>query len=175
MVAAAFHPVAVLPWTLAAVCLSVFVKVRADAILEPALSELDRYLERCRRRAEPATVLFVDIEADVKALRNLLASARVTDSLIVARSKSRFQVYGLLDGSDLTRANVKARFTDALTGAGPAFGWASYPADGLTLDVLLEQARRSVGSESAAGDLPAEPSPVLPSLEAVPEVGAEDA
>jgi hypothetical protein len=176
LVATAISPANVLPWTLAAICMTIVVDGRAGAVREPALSELDRYLERCRRRDEPATVLFLDIEADVNALRNLLASARVTDSLVVSRSRSRFQVYGLLDGTDLTRANVTARFADALSGARPMFGWATYPADGLTLDVLLEHARRSAAvTESARSEPSAEGSLVQPSLETVTELGAERA
>jgi hypothetical protein len=175
LVATAVHPAKVLPWTLAAICMTLVVDRQAGAVREPSLSELDRCLERCRRRGEPATVLFLDIEADVNALRKLLRSARVTDSLVVSRSRSRFQVYGLLDGTDHTRANVRARFGDALSGARPMCGWASYPADGLTLDVLLEHARRSVVSESASSELSTEPAPVQPSLEALPELGAEHA
>ncbi|MEA2185629.1 MAG: hypothetical protein QOK16_640 [Solirubrobacteraceae bacterium] len=175
LVATAVHPAKVLPWTLAAICMTLVVDRHVSAVRAPSLSELDRYLERCRRRGEPATVLFLDIEADVNVLRNLLRSARVTDSLVVSRSRSRFQVYGLLDGTDHTRATVTARFGDALTGAGPMFGWATYPTDGLTLDVLLDHARKSAATESASSELPAEPATVHPGLEALPELGAEHA
>jgi hypothetical protein len=170
LVAAAVEPATVLPWTLAAVCLSAVVNGRSGADPQPPLGELDRYLERCRRRGEPATALVVDMEADATALRNLLRSVRVTDSLVVRRSKSRFIVYGLLDGDELTRAPVTARFGEALDGVAPAFGWACYPADGLTLDALLEQAQRTIlpaapASERVAGEAPRAQPQLAPAIE----------
>jgi hypothetical protein len=176
LVAAAVEPATVLPWALAAICLTAVVNGRSGADPEPALGELDRYLERCRRRAEPATALVVDMEADVTALRNLLRSARVTDSLVVRRSKSRFVVYALLDGDERTRATVKARFGAALDGVTPAFGWACYPADGLTLDALLEQAQKTIlpaapASERWTGEAPQ----AQPQLEPAIELGTERA
>jgi hypothetical protein len=176
LVAAGVEPAAVLPWTLAAVCLSAVVSAHAGAVSEPALSDLDRHLERIRRRGEPATVLVLEMEANVTVLRDLLGCTRVSDSLVVRRSRSRFEVYGLLEGCDLARENVHARFAEALDGVTPAFGWASYPADGLTLDALLERARESILTTSASSRRPAaEASRIQPHIEPVIELGAEHA
>lgn len=152
LVAALVEPSSVLPWTVAAICLSIVLEQRADAVSEPDLDALDRSLERCRRRGEPATVLVLAVESDAVALRNLLRIVRVTDSFAVRRSKPRYEVYGLLDECGDARASIESRFTEALHGATPAFGWASYPADGLTLEVLLGHARSSIVCEPAAGE-----------------------
>lgn len=146
-VAATAEPSTVLPWTVAAICLSLVVQQRAREVSEPDLGALDRCLERCRRRGEAASVLVLEVDSDAVALRNLLRTVRITDSFVIRRSKPRFEVYGLLDQCDGARAQVEARFSEALNGPAPAFGWASYPADGLTLDVLLAHARSSIASE----------------------------
>lgn len=135
---------AILPWVVVAICLSVWVSGRTRTVRTSALGELDLFLERCRRRGEPTSFLVVDIPAHAKALPTLLQSVRVTDSLDVRRAGSRYEVYGLLEGSDISRAQLEARFTQALDGVAPTFGWASYPDDGLTVDALHRQARGSM-------------------------------
>jgi len=181
LVAAAAQPVAVLPWIVAAICLSLLVLDRGRTQPAPGLGELERYLERCRRRHEPATALYLEMEADSAALRSLLRAARITDSLEVrrARSRSRCEVYGLLEGADVTRAKVEARFLEVLDGATPAFGWATYPQDGLTLDVLFEHARAlavSPGASApahAAALASASDRPPAPALELAFETAAD--
>lgn len=155
----AVEPALVLPWTIAALGLSLAVVDRARIAAGTSIDELDRYLARCRRREEAATALFVDVRADARTVRDLLRTARVTDSLVVRQTRSRTEVYGLLDGSDVVREAVEARFSAQLDGLAPSFGWAEFPADGLTLDVLLERARGSASSTSPSFARPVAQSP----------------
>lgn len=150
LLGACVEPATLLGWTAAAVALSFAAVQHAGTVREPSIGELERYLERCRRRGEEATVMYLGMAASAAAVRRLLALARVTDSLVVRQARSRWEVYGLLEGVDVTRAAVEARFENALDGIVPVFGWASYPADGLTLDVLLDHARSSVAAEAAS-------------------------
>lgn len=148
--AAALDPARAFPWYCAAVCLSIVLGDRARGVEERGLDELDRLLERCRRSGEPATALLLQVEADATALRNLLRSTRVTDSLVVRGSRSRREVYGLFAGGGPIRGKVETRFVEALDREA-AFGWASYPDDGLTLDALLDHARASLLEKPGRG------------------------
>jgi hypothetical protein len=149
--AAAVEPSIVLPWTVAAVCLSYAVEQRAAAIAIPDLGELERCLERCRRRGDPATVLVLEVPSDAVAVRNLFRTVRVTDSFVIRRFRRRFEVCGLLEECDVARATIEARLASSLHGVRPRLGWASYPVDGLTLDALLEHARTSLVAEPDRG------------------------
>jgi hypothetical protein len=152
LIAAVFEPSTVLPWTVAAIGLSAAVEQRAAAITVPDLGALERCLERCRRRGDPATVLVLEVAADAAAVRNLFRTVRVTDSFVIRRFRQRFEVLGLLEECDVARATIQARFAESLHGVTPRFGWASYPVDGLTLDVLLEHARTSIVAEPDRGE-----------------------
>lgn len=152
LVAAALEPSTVLPWTVAAICLSLAVEQRAAAIAVPQLGPLAECLERCRRRGDPATVLVLQVAPDAVAVRNLLRTVRVTDSFVLRRFTDRFEVCGLLEECDVARAGIEARFAASLQGVAPRFGWASYPVDGLTLDVLLQHARTSIEAEPDRGE-----------------------
>jgi len=180
LVAAAPEPSMVLPWTVAAICLSYAVQQRAAAISVPDLDALERCLERCRRRGDPATVLVLEVPADAVAVRNLFRTVRVTDSFVVRRARQRFEVWGLLEECDVARPSIEARLTASLHGVTPRFGWASYPVDGLTLDALLEHARTSLVAEPDRGarlhgeltDAGAHSDPVIAvTFETAPEAG----
>jgi len=152
LVAGALEPSTVLPWTVAAVCLSLAAEQRAAAIALPDLGSLEECLERCRRRGDPATVLVLQVPSDAVAVRNLLRTVRVTDSFVIRRWRDRFEVCGLLEECDVARTDIEARFAASLHGVTPRLGWASYPVDGLTLDVLLEHARTSIVAEPDRGE-----------------------
>lgn len=163
LAASVLQPATVLPWTIAAIGFSLAVLGRDRVVAAgSSMDELDRYLARCRRRDEAATALFVGVRADATTVRALLASARVTDSLVVRQTRSRTEVYGLLDGADVVREAVEARFASQMRGLQPTFGWAAFPADGLTLDLLIEQARRS--ASPARDNEAAEPTMLKPAL-----------
>ena len=166
LAAAALDPAAALPWILAAVALTAVVNERAPTVAEPALGELDRSLERCRRRGEPAAVVFLDMASEPAVLSRLMASARISDSLVVRSSETRVEVFGLLEGCDLERANVAERFEQALGGTAAFVGWSSYPSDGLTLDALLKHARNPILSEPSRTARAARDAPrVQPGIE----------
>jgi hypothetical protein len=152
LVAVAVTAAVSLPWIVAAICLSVLVLDRTRAGRTPIPSDLDLFLERCRRRGEETTFVVVDIPSTAKALPNLLQSFRMTDSLVVRRSGSGCEVHGLLDGRDTVRAAVENRVADALGGITPTFGWASYPADGLTVDALYGKARGAIAAATAQSE-----------------------
>ena len=138
------------PWIVAAICLAVLVVDRAR--VRTGGDDLDLFLERCRRRGEETSFVVVDIPPNVKALPDLLQSLRVTDSLVVRSSRSGCELHGLVDGPDTVRADVERRFVDALDGISPRFGWASYPADGLTVDALYTKARHALATTSARSE-----------------------
>lgn len=118
----------------------------------PQVDALQRHIMRCRRRGERANVLVVDFEPGTsRSISALLAATRATDTFVVRRSMRGVEVHGLLDGDALDRMAVERRLAGRLgPNAACAFGWAVFPDDGLTLDVLLEAARAALPSLPAA-------------------------
>jgi hypothetical protein len=123
----------------------------------PLVADPQRHLVSCRRRGEPATILAVDVgKLESSQLRALQQSTRMSDSLAAKRIPGGRRIYGVLDGDDVDRAAVERRLAGVL-GDHAVFGWASFPADGYTLDVLLEHARpRAEAGAEAPDTWPAE-------------------
>lgn len=142
------EPVDVLPWVVAGACVSIAVGSRPNPSAQPALDHVELHLARCRRRAEPATFMYLQ-EEDPEAVRNLLGAMRATDSLTIRRSGRLWELYGFLEGHNHVPQIVERRFAEALTSATPTVGWATFPEDGVTLEVLLRCARRRATTEGA--------------------------
>lgn len=118
--------------------------------------ELQRHLARCRRRGEAASALVVALPDGAPMRKDVTEALRITDSAAVRRFGNRWELNAILDAEDLPRHIVEARLTETLTTSKPGFGWATFPADGLTLDALFELARARIGNTAPAP--PAEPA-----------------
>jgi hypothetical protein len=139
----------ILAWTIAGVSTALFAGMAASRPA-PLFSDPQRHLITCRRREQPATILVVDVPGlDSSQLRALQKSTRVSDSLAATRIPGGRRIYGVLDGDDIERAAVERRLTGIL-GDHAVFGWASFPADGYTLELLIERARPQATAGSRA-------------------------
>jgi len=117
----------------------------------PQLDAIQRHIMWCRRRGERANVLVVAIEPGTpRSVAALLGVTRATDTFAVHRTMRGVEVHGLLDGEALDRVAVERRLAGRLgPNATCAFGWAVFPDDGFTLDVLFEVARSALQTSSA--------------------------
>jgi hypothetical protein len=139
----------ILAWTVAGTSAALLAGT-ATSRPAPLFADPQRHLVVCRRRDEPATILVVDVpKLEASQLRALQEATRVSDSLAVRRTPGGRQIYGVLDGGDVEHEAVERRLTGVL-GRGAVFRWASFPTDGYTLDVLIEQARRRTAPAGAA-------------------------
>jgi hypothetical protein len=102
-------------------------------------SELQRHLARCRRRGENASALVVTMSDPIG--KNAMEALRITDSASVRRIGKRWELHAIFDNDDVPRRIVEDRLGRALGNSTPTFGWATFPADGLTLEALFEHAR----------------------------------
>ncbi len=144
---------------------------RGGRVVAVHMNDLERHLSWSRRRAERATVLVARLGPnDVEDPVALVESFRITDSVSLRRTPRGYDLHAVLDEKELDREAVERRITD-LTGpvgaAPPHYGWATFPDDGVTLDILLDLARRGVDGRR-------EPvAPSRPRLVAVPAGDAE--
>lgn len=135
------------PWLLAGVLGLVASRtVGQGTKVAPAVDALQRHMMSCRRRGEHANVLVMAIEpATSRSIAALLAATRATDTFVVHRSRDGAELHALLDGDVPDREVVERRLAGRLDpDVGCAFGWAVFPDDGLTLDVLFEAAHVAV-------------------------------
>jgi nucleoside-diphosphate-sugar epimerase len=143
LLAAVITGPAVLPWVLAGAAAAVMVAATSHAGAA-SIEELQRHLMRCRRRGESAAVFRLELPArEADRVPRLLDATRVTDSFAVTDSIGGVELIGLLDGEDVQPELVEQRFDTVLDAVSPTFGWARFPEDGVTLDVLIERARQS--------------------------------
>jgi hypothetical protein len=107
--------------------------------------ELERHIMRCRRRQEPASVLVARFVAPGRiATRRVLSCFRLTDSVTIARTRDGWEVAGVFDQDGFDRGGLERRLRAALDGTTPGVGWARFPEDGVTLELLLEGARAAL-------------------------------
>ena len=141
-VVAVFFEPALAPWLLAAGFAQLALEAwMTNRIAPPPLdSDLQRALMRARRRDEDVAALVATAQkppvADVAGVLGLL---RVTDSHEIAMTDRRWELRAIFEGTAIDRAAIEKRLAEALPGL--RFGWADFPADGATLEVLLDQAR----------------------------------
>jgi hypothetical protein len=131
---------------------------------EDAPGEVDRHIARCRRLEEPAEVMVAISPRTARSsgtawlhrwrtdwCRSAAGALRLTDSIEI--QPGRAELRAVLDGASLDRASVERRLVATLdarqTGSrldrrgGPsevAFGWARFPDDGFTFEVLAQRA-----------------------------------
>jgi hypothetical protein len=114
------------------------------------VGELERHTMRCRRRQEAASVLvarFAGVGRITPA--RVLACFRLTDSVTIARTRDGWEVAGVFDEQGFDRQGFERRLRAALEDAAPILGWARFPQDGLTLELLLEGARAALPAPAA--------------------------
>jgi hypothetical protein len=157
---AAFGGIELVPWGIAgvALCWPHRTVLRTDT----GLNELQRHIMRLRRREEEATVLMaVGPHVAQRPLQHMLESLRATDSVEVTTGASAFELCALIDGVDFSPAVIEERIAQAGELDSVSFGWARFPRDGVTLDVLRERALAAAlaGTDGeAAGETAAGPS-----------------
>ncbi len=129
-------------WVLAGAALALATVVPAQGLVRrgPA-TEARRHLAACRRRDAAADVLVVRAAGlTPSTARRLLGTLRCSDSGAVVHARGDTALIAVLDRDELVRSGVEARLRDASEPHAPAFGWSSFPEDGLTLEVLVEHA-----------------------------------
>lgn len=135
---------ALIPWLFATGCL--VAGSLAPRRSEPAVNELERHLAWARRRADACDLLVIpDTGRDGPDLARLATALRTTDSIETALvGATRTELRVLLDDLGEDRAVVQRRLSE-YAGQDLACGWARFPDDGLTVEVLVQQARRRAG------------------------------
>lgn len=132
---------ALIPWMLAAGLLQVALETRVTQRIVPAplSSELQRALMRGRRRGEDVVALVaVSDEPPADDADELLDLLRATDSYELAATERHWELRAVFEG-EFERDAVERRLRAAVHGM--RFGWADFPSDGATLEMLLEHAR----------------------------------
>jgi hypothetical protein len=108
-----------------------------------ANGDLRRHRAWCRRREEPAHLLVVPLMGiDEGEMSALLESFRITDSVTLGRGAGGSELYGLLDAHGFMREGLERRLEERFEGR--RFGWATFPEDGVTLQTLIEHARKAM-------------------------------
>lgn len=141
---------AVTPWLLAAAFGQLALEARASRRLAPPAldSDLQRALMRGRRRNEQVAALVATTdEPPGERVADMLGLLRVTDSYEVEASERHWELRAIFEGGELDREAVERRLSAAVHGM--RFGWADFPVDGATLEVLLEEAREDLERRSA--------------------------
>jgi hypothetical protein len=129
---------------------------RSRAPVVVSMNDLERHLTWCRRRDEQADVLTARIAGrTLPEPAELVRAFRITDSVELRRCADGYDLRAVLDHRELDRVGIERRI-GALCSEPVAWGWALFPHDGFTLDVLVESARRSSSvSVPAAHEPPA--------------------
>jgi hypothetical protein len=140
--------VALLPWAVAAAAMAYALEPRLDG---PRLdSDLQRQLMRSRRKGERAAVLVVRSETlPRRAVLDLFGKLRATDGIEVVTYGGYSELRAVLDADGLDREVVEQRVRSAGVGTDSSFGWAVFPTDGVTLDVLVDHARQAATPETS--------------------------
>lgn len=164
-----------LPWVLAGGALVLLLAERerhlhgiTQSPIGPAVQ-----LDRSRRRGEHASVVVVSLPDARGVVDGVLETVRTTDGFAVRRTPGGVDVLGVLDGGDVERAAVERRIRDAVPDIAPQFGWAMFPEDGLTLEVLIERAAGRSPNASRATGPSVVPAPSGTALGARDEIAAE--
>lgn len=142
------------PWLVAGCALALAASFAAPAVAargHASWDELRRHLSACRRRRDGAEVLVARMPGLVAPPpRELAGALRTADSVAVAQRGTTVELQAVVDSIDLEREGVEQRLR-ALFGPSVACGWARFPEDGLTLDVLLERAREGAPALTLIG------------------------
>jgi hypothetical protein len=160
--AAALVDPSVLPWAVAAIALSWdprsgFAPPRLDSA--PQLE-----LMRCRRRNKTASVVVVQADGPVETAE-LWPALRTTDGFDLIRGRDGIELRAVLEDDRLDRTAFAQRIRGVLGASEVRCGWASFPADGASLEVLVDAARADLAfADASAGSPVTQPATVLPAV-----------
>lgn len=120
------------------------------------VADLRRDIERCRRTGAPAYVLSATVpEAEGVDARRIRHVFRLTDAVEVAHVDGAYRVSGVIsDLEDFRPEGLRARLELELHEE-IAMGWARFPENGMTLELLLE---RATADERSAAPVVPEPA-----------------
>jgi hypothetical protein len=121
------------------------------------VADLERQLARCRRRGESATVLVARVAGHHATVQHVRSLLRLSDAVLAARAVSGVDLCAVIDGVDLDREALEERLRHSLS-ADLLCGWAVFPDEGLTLDLLIAAAR---AHPVRAAAVPTQPAPTL--------------
>jgi len=132
---------------------------RADRMPIDDFGALEHQLARWRRRGEAGSVLMFDPAAGSRA-RQLVLALRTTDAVALCSSLRGPRLVAALDDAGLDRRGLERRLGALGTGR-QRLGWASFPADGTTLEALLSSASAALEHQSVWDEhqRPASPRP----------------
>jgi SH3-like domain-containing protein len=150
MVPVAFDSAPSWAFVVAGGLLAALVATRLTSPAATPLALIQRHLEWCRRRDEPAHLLWVHAPGTERAVAAAALEAfRVTDHVaLLEAEEANAEIVAMMDHISFERSGVERRLRAQL-GEGPGFGWATFPDDGLTLEALFEHARKiAVGAAS---------------------------
>jgi hypothetical protein len=134
-------------WVLSGGIVALLVSTRGGPVVLRS-HDLQRHLDWCRRRQENAHVLVMRFSLrEVPKPVRILESFRTTDSIALHYSHGVCELQAVLDDAGFSREGVERRILEA-SDAGFRFGWASFPEEGVTLDVLIETAREQLVEDS---------------------------
>ncbi len=146
------QPGELLPWTLAATAGVFLIAAHRRPAPSPLLNP-EVLIARCRRMGTTAQIVVAE-GSGPDAIGSLASAVRSTDGFAARESASGCEIVGVIEGDDVDRAAVERRLSAAL-GGGVTFGWAHFPADGLTLEVATAAAAgRMHGLELASAPAP---------------------
>lgn len=153
------EPGALLPWTLAATAAVFLIAAHRKPAPSPLLNP-EVLIARCRRLGTTAQIV-VGEGTGPDALGALASAVRTTDGFAARETPGGCEIVGVIEGDAVDRAAVERRLNAAL-GGGVTFGWAQFPADGLTLEVAAAAAAgRMHGLELATAPKPAPQAPAI--------------
>lgn len=127
-----------------------------SAAAQPApLERIQRHLEWCRRRGEPAHLLWVHApEVDRETALGAMSSFRVTDNAaLLHEGEEAEEIVAMVDDANFERTGLESRLRSHV-GDSAGFGWAVFPEDGVTLEALFQHARAAAVTSSAGASEP---------------------
>ena len=149
--AAVLLDASLLPWAVAAVALT---RDIGHPFPSPRLdSEPQRQLMRSRRRNEPASVIVVQATPPAGPAQ-VWPSLRATDGFDVVSGRDGIELRAVLEDHGLDRRAFEERIRGVLGASDQRLGWASFPADGVTLEVLVDAARARLATSQASAAVP---------------------
>lgn len=140
--------------TMAVVAAAVLLCGRRPASGDPPDHALRRHLAICRRREERAFVLVAGVAGRRQAMT---ADLRISDSAVAESSRRGSTLVAVVDAHELAQARITERLR-ARHGEALHIGWAAFPDDGMTLDMLV-----AVAGSRADGIAAAEPPALVES------------
>lgn len=116
-----------------------------------SLERIQRQLELCRRRDEVAHLLWVHAPGVGRETAGAALDAfRVTDAVaLLHEGDGQEEIVAMVDDVSFEREGLERRLRTQL-GDEAGLGWASFPADGVTLDTLFHHARAAAVASAKA-------------------------